>query len=141
MELLIVIIILGMLAAFVLPALMGKADKAKVDLVCSQMASVDSALDMFKLDNGGYPTTEEGLNALVTNPDPEKYSSYDKNGYFKNGVMPTDSWKNEFIYTYDEENNKFELISFGADRKEGGNEYASDIKFSGCHKGAKKVEE
>jgi len=134
MELLIVIIILGMLASFVLPALIGRADKAKVDLVCSQMHSVDSALDMFKLSNGSYPTTEEGLNALVENPDPEKYTNYDKDGYFKNGVIPTDSWKNEFIYIFDEETNKFEIISFGADRKEGGNEDASDIKFSECHK-------
>ncbi len=140
MELLIVIIILGMLAALVLPGLMETKEKAEVDLVCSQMASVESALDMFKLDNGTYPQTEEKLQALITNPDPEKYQGYKKNGYFKNGAMPTDSWKQEFVYIYDEESGIFELVSFGTDRKEGGKDYASDILFSGCH-GKKKNKE
>ena len=129
MELLIVIIILGLLAAVVLPGLMGKGEKAKRDLVCIQMNSIKQALDMFKMDNGLYPETEEGLEALVTNPDSEKYNNYSGN-YFDNGIIPKDSWKHKFIYIYD--GKYFELISYGADKKEGGIDEAKDIKYSEC---------
>jgi general secretion pathway protein G len=65
MELMVVIIILGLLAAFVLPSLTGKSDDAKEKLTCIQMKSIDQALKMYKIDNSAYPSTEEGLNLLV----------------------------------------------------------------------------
>ncbi len=130
LELLVVILILGILAAFVAPNLIGKGEQAKRDLVCVQMSSLSQALDMFKLDNGLYPETEEGLQALITNPDAEKYPNYSNSPYLK--AIPKDSWQNQFGYLKNESG--FDLISFGADRKEGGNDDAEDIFFSKCKK-------
>ena len=130
-ELMIVIVILGVLAAMVMPSLTGKGEEAKRNLVCVQMKSIyNGALDMFKINNSLYPSTEEGLEALVKNPDEEKYPSYSTSGYFKDSKMPKDSWGNAFIYINDD--GKVELISLGADRKEGGKDEGSDIKMSEC---------
>jgi general secretion pathway protein G len=130
-ELMIVIVILGLLAAMVMPSLTGKGEEAKKNLVCVQMKSIyNSSLDMFKIDNSVYPSTEEGLAALITNPDEEQYANYAASGYFKDGKMPKDSWGSEFIYINDE--GSIELISLGADKKEGGKDEAADIKMSEC---------
>ncbi|XOB63356.1 type II secretion system major pseudopilin GspG [Campylobacterota bacterium DY0563] len=115
MELMVVIIILGLLAAFVLPNLTGKSEEAKEKIVCIQMQSVAKSLKMYKLDNSTFPNTEEGLKALI-----------DKN-YFDDGKTPKDSWGNEFIYIAEE--NSFDLISKGADKKE---DTADDIYYSKC---------
>ncbi len=130
-ELMIVIVILGLLAAMVMPSLTGKGEEAKRSLVCVQMKSVyNGALDMFKVNNSVYPSTAEGLEALVSNPDSELYSNYASSGYFKDSKLPKDSWGNPFIYL----NNAghVELISLGADKKEGGENEAADIKMSEC---------
>jgi len=130
-ELMIVIVILGLLAAMVMPSLTGKGEEAKRNLVCVQMKSIyNGALDMFKINNSMYPSTEEGLAALVKNPDEEKYPSYSTSGYFKDSKMPKDSWGNEFIYLNIDGN--IELISLGADRKEGGKDDKADIRMSEC---------
>jgi general secretion pathway protein G len=132
-ELLIVVIILGLLAAMVMPSLTGKGEEAKRNLVCVQMKSIyNGAMDMFKLDNGMYPSTEEGLEALAANPDEEKYPNYAKSAYFKDGALPKDSWGNNFVYINDA--GKIEILSLGADRKEGGEDEAADIKMSECKK-------
>jgi general secretion pathway protein G len=130
LELLVVILILGILAAFVAPNLIGKGEQAKRDLVCVQMSNIGQALKMFKLDNGLYPDTEEGLQALLKNPSTDKYPNYPGAPYLES--MPKDSWQNGFGYLKQEE--VFELISFGADRKEGGSGDAADIFFSQCKK-------
>ena len=130
-ELMIVIVILGLLAAMVMPSLTGKGEEAKRKLICVQMKSIyNSSLDMFRIDNGVYPSTEEGLEALVKNPDEEQYPSYSPSGYFKDGKIPKDSWGKAFIYVKD--GKSVELISLGADRKEGGKDEAKDIKLSEC---------
>ena len=115
MELMVVIIILGLLAAFVLPNLTGKSDEAKNKLVCIQMKSVAQTLKMFKLDTSLYPTTQEGLKILV------------EKKYFEDGKTPKDAWGNEFIYVANEDG--FDLISFGADKKENSED---DIYLSKC---------
>jgi len=128
-ELMIVIVILGLLAAMVMPSLTGKGEEAKRNLVCVQMKSIyNGALDMFKLNNSTYPSTEEGLEALVKNPDEEKYSNYSTSGYFKDSKLPKDSWGNNFIYI--NEDGTIEIISLGADKKEGGKDEGVDIKMS-----------
>jgi general secretion pathway protein G len=119
-ELMIVIVILGLLAAMVMPSLTGKGEEAKRDLVCVQMKSVyNGALDMYKIKHSVYPSTEEGLAILV-----------EDDSYFKDGKMPKDSWGKEFIYLNND--GKIELISLGADKKEGGKDEAKDIKMSEC---------
>jgi len=130
-ELMIVIVILGLLAAMVMPSLTGKGEEAKRKLVCVQMKSIyNGALDMFKVDNGIYPSTQEGLKALVQNPDAAKYPNYSPSGYFKDNKLPKDSWGGDFIYI--NEDGSIELISLGADRKEGGSGEAADIRLSQC---------
>jgi len=119
-ELMIVIVILGLLAAMVMPSLTGKGEEAKRDLVCVQMKSIyDGALDMYKIKNSVYPSTEEGLTVLTKTSE-----------YFKDGKMPKDSWGQKFIYLNDD--GKIELISLGADKKEGGKNEGKDIKLSEC---------
>ncbi len=115
MELMVVIIILGLLASFVLPSLTGKGEEAKQKLTCIQMKSISSALKMHKIDNSLYPTTSQGLNYLAS-----------KN-YFEDGKIPKDPWGQDYIYTNNE--NIFEILSLGANKKEGGND---DIYYSKC---------
>jgi general secretion pathway protein G len=129
-ELLIVIVILGGLVAVVAPGLMDSADQAKRDTVCLKMNDLKKRFDMFKLDNGVFPDTEEGFEALLGNPDAEKYPSYRAKPYLKK--LPKDSWSTPFVYLKKGDN--IELISFGADRKEGGDESNKDIRFSQCNK-------
>jgi len=129
-ELLIVIVILGGLVAVVAPGLMDAADEAKRDTVCLKMNDLGKRLDMFKLDNGNYPETEEGFEALLSNPDTDKYPNYRTKPYLKK--LPKDSWKTPFVYV--RTGSEFELISFAADRKEGGEESNRDILFSECNK-------
>ena len=129
-ELLIVIVILGGLVAVVAPGLMDAADEAKRDTVCLKMNDLGKRLDMFKLDNGTYPETEEGFEALLSNPDADKYPNYRAKPYLKK--MPKDSWKTPFVYI--KKGSEVELISFAADRKEGGEESNIDILFSECNK-------
>jgi general secretion pathway protein G len=129
-ELLIVIVILGGLVAVVAPGLMDAADEAKRDTVCLKMNDLGKRLDMFKLDNGTYPETEEGFEALLSNPDADKYPNYRATPYLKK--LPKDSWKTPFVYI--SKGSEFELISFASDRKEGGEESNKDILFSECNK-------
>ena len=115
-ELMVVIIILGLLASFVLPSLTGKSEDAKKKLVCIQMKSMSQALKMYKIDTSTYPTTEEGFNLLV------------EKKYFEDNKLPRDSWGANFIYTND--GDSYDIISFGADKKESGD----DIYYSKCNK-------
>jgi len=112
MELMIVIIILSLLAAFVLPNLTGKGEAAKKSIVCIQMQNISQALKMYKIKNSSYPKTSQGLSVLD----------------FEDGKLPKDSWKQNFIYTLVAKD-KFDIISFGADKKEGGED---DIYYSKC---------
>ena len=132
LELMIVIIILGLLSALVLPNLIGKAESAKRKLVCIQMKQIEEALKSFKFDNGIYPTTEEGLEALIKNPDPERYTNYAPTGYLESKTLPRDPWKHPYIYINDD--NGIDIISLGADGKEGGEGDAKDITLQECER-------
>ncbi len=118
-ELMIVIVILGLLAAMVVPNLTGKAEEAKKKIVCVEMKRIyNGVLDEYKVNNSTYPSTEEGLELLA------------EKDYFKDKKLPHDSWGSKFIYINDD--GSIEIISFGADKKEGGEESAADIKMSEC---------
>lgn len=129
-EIMVVIIILGLLAAFVIPNITGKSEEAKQKLVCIQMKSLSEGLKMFKVDNGSYPTTEEGLKALVENPDPDTYSAYSDNGYLEGKNLPKDPWNRPYIYLNNDDT--IDLISLGSDGKEGGSDENKDQKLSEC---------
>ena len=132
MELMIVIVILGLLSALVLPNIMGKAEDAKAKLVCIQMKNIQEALKSYKFDNGVYPDNEIGLKGLIKNPDPEKYTSYPSSGYFEGKIVPKDPWNNRYIYLNEE--GDINLISLGADGKEGGDDTNKDITLQSCQK-------
>ena len=129
-EIMVVIIILGLLAAFVIPNITGKSEEAKQKLVCIQMKSIAEGLKMFKIDNGSFPAAEEGLAALMSNPSAESYPSYSKSGYLEGKKLPKDPWNHPYIYLND--GTDFDLVSLGSDGKEGGTDEAKDQKFSEC---------
>ena len=130
-ELLIVIAILGLLAALVVPNVIGQGEEAKRKLVCIQQKALKDALDSFKITMGTYPTTEEGLKALIQNPNPQKYKNYPVDGFLKDKKLPKDPWQRDYIYINN--NGNIEIISLGADGKEGGEGENKDIKLSECN--------
>ncbi|MEA1956663.1 MAG: type II secretion system major pseudopilin GspG [Campylobacterota bacterium] len=130
MELMIVIVILGLLSALVLPNIMGKGDDAKKKLVCIQMQNIEEALKSFKFDNGSFPQTEEGLKALIKNPDEDTYKDFATGGYLDGDNLPRDPWKNHYIYINTD--GDIEIISLGSDGKENGKENAKDILLNEC---------
>jgi len=129
-EIMIVVIILALIASLVVPNIIGQGERAKEKLVCVQMKSLKNALDSFKVEEGRYPTTTEGLKALIKNPNPEKYKNYPKNGFLGSKTLPKDPWGNDYIYVNN--NGDIDIISLGADGKEGGSGENKDIKLSEC---------
>ena len=127
-ELMVVIVILGILAGLIVPRIMGEPDKAKRIKARVQIESIATALKMYKLDNGKYPTTEQGLQALVEKPSsgdiPKKWR---KGGYLDKGKVPKDPWKNDFVFLSPGIHDDFDLISYGADGTSGGEEENADI--------------
>jgi general secretion pathway protein G len=129
-EIMIVIVILGLFASLVVPNLIGQSEQAKEKLVCVQMKSLKNALDSFKIQEGNYPTTEEGLKALIQNPNPQKYKNYPKGGFLGSKKLPKDPWGGDYIYVNN--NGNIDIISLVADKKEGGIGENKDIRLSEC---------
>lgn len=124
-EVMVVVVILGILAAIIVPNVIGKDDKARVEATRTSLKAVGNALEMYKLDNHKYPTTEEGLEALIKRPASAK--SWNPQGYLKGG-MPKDSWGNELQYmSPGPAGRPYELYSLGADGVEGGEGNDADI--------------
>ena len=127
-ELLVVILILGLLAGIVGPRLFGHTDSAKVTKARVQIENLSSALKMYKIDNGRYPSTEQGLDALVNEPQgadaPKKWK---KGGYLSKKQVPQDPWGNDYIYVSPGVHDDFDLTSYGEDGAAGGDDYAKDI--------------
>lgn len=129
-ELMVVIVILGLLATFLLPKIINRPDEARITKAKSDIKSIESALKLYKLDNGIYPTTEQGLQALITKPETEPIpKNWKKGGYLDTNSLPKDPWGNNYIYRSPGENERdYEIISLGADGKEGGQDNDADIK-------------
>ncbi len=125
-EIMIVIIILGVLAALVVPNIIGRPDEARVTAARADIRAISNVLDLYKLDNFSYPSTEQGLEALVTRPSglPEA-KNWNANGYLNK--LPVDPWGNEYRYLSPGANGKFDLYSLGADGREGGDGADADI--------------
>lgn len=125
-EIMVVVVIIGMLAALVGPRLIGQSDEARRKTTAAQIAQIEQALGLYNLDNGYYPTTSQGLEALVSPPStPPEPINYKKGGYMKK--LPKDAWGREFIYNCPGEHGDFDIISYGADGQEGGEGAAADI--------------
>jgi general secretion pathway protein G len=125
-ELLVVMIILGLLAALVAPKFFNKVSDSKIKTTKTQIELLGSALDGFYLDVGRYPTTSEGLNALLEKPANVPENKW-KGPYLPKKIIPKDAWGNEFIYKSPGENGLYDLLSYGADGQPGGEGDAKDI--------------
>jgi len=125
-ELLVVMIILGLLAALVAPKFFGKIGESKIKAAKTQISLLGSALDSFYLDVGRYPTTEEGLDALIKRPDTIPESKW-KGPYLPKTKIPLDPWGNKYIYKSPGEHGKYDLYSYGADGQPGGSGENADI--------------
>jgi general secretion pathway protein G len=121
-ELLVVMVILGMLAALVGPQIFGKVGKGKQSAARTQIEMLGQALDSYRLDIGKYPSTSEGLNALVTNPGVEGWDG----PYLKKGV-PNDPWQKPYQYQSPGSHGDYDLFSYGLDGAAGGEGENKDI--------------
>ncbi|HWI41477.1 MAG TPA: type II secretion system major pseudopilin GspG [Verrucomicrobiae bacterium] len=128
-ELMVVIAILGLLGALVAPKLMGRSDDAKIQATKTQIQQIQSALKLYRLDNGVYPSTEQGLQALVSKPTtgviPKNYKA---EGYLESKSLPKDSWGNDYAYLSPGEHGEYDLYSLGADGAKGGEGKNADIE-------------
>jgi general secretion pathway protein G len=125
-EIMVVVVILGILAALVVPQVMNRPDQAKVTVAKGDIKAIGAALDMYKLDNFAYPSTQQGLEALVSRPSgnpPAK--NWSKDGYLKK--LPIDPWGNTYQYLSPGSKGTYDLYSLGADGKEGGSDNDADI--------------
>ncbi|NOR25562.1 MAG: type II secretion system major pseudopilin GspG [Desulforhopalus sp.] len=127
-ELLVVLVIIGILAGYIGPKIMGHPEEAKRTKAALQIQGIETALKMYKLDNGMYPSTEQGLQALVESPAigilPAKWRD---GGYLEKGKIPLDPWSNDFVYLSPGLNDDFDLSSYSADGEAGGEGDAKDI--------------
>lgn len=125
-EIMVVVVILGILAALVVPQVMGRPDQAKVTVAGGDIKGISSALEMYRLDNGTYPTTQQGLEALVAPPStPPAPRAWNPEGYLK--ALPVDPWGNPYRYLSPGAKGPFDLYSLGSDGKPGGTGLAADI--------------
>ena len=125
-EIMLVVVIIGVIAALFVPNLIGRSDQARRTAAMTDLRSVGATLDMYRLDNAHYPSTDQGLEALVNKPSglPEPMN-YTPGGYARK--VPTDPWQNPYVYI--NAGDTFELYSLGADGKEGGEASAADIHY------------
>jgi len=120
-ELMVVVIILGILAAIVLPKFTGRTEQARIKAAESQIQVFSTALEAYELDNGRYPTTEQGLQALVKKPTIPPIPNNWRGPYLQKKI-PKDPWGNPYIYKCPGTHNpsSYDLYSYGPDGKEGG---------------------
>jgi general secretion pathway protein G len=125
-EILVVVVIIGIIASLVVPNFVGRDDQARVAAAKNDLRAIANALEMYRMDNGHYPSTAQGLEALVTRPSgfPEP-RNYNESGYLRRN--PVDPWNNAFVYASN--GRSFELFSLGANGREGGEGVDSEIHF------------
>ncbi len=127
-ELMVVIVVLGILAGLIVPRIMGRPDEARRAKARIQIESIETALKLFKLDNGRYPSTEQGLNALVEAPVTEPpLKNWRQGGYLEKDKVPKDPWDYDFIYLSPGAHGEYDLSSLGADGEVGGEGKDKDI--------------
>jgi general secretion pathway protein G len=129
-ELMVVIVIIGILAAYIAPKFIERTEDAKINAAKAQIRGFETGLKLFRLDSGFYPATEQGLAALVVEPTtgriPEKYK---RGGYLESAKVPDDPWGNPYIYESPGSHGfDYEIKSLGADGVEGGEDENADIE-------------
>jgi len=124
-ELMVVIVILGILATLIVPKIMDRPEQARRMKAKVQIASLQSALALFKTDTGRFPTTSEGLGALVADPGARGWKT---GGYLEGGKVPRDPWGRPYCYICPGAHGDYDLKSYGRDGEEGGAGDAADIE-------------
>ncbi|MGI2028337.1 type II secretion system major pseudopilin GspG [Endozoicomonas acroporae] len=125
-EIMVVVVILGVLAAMVAPNILSRPDQAKTTVAHSDIEAIAQALELYRLDNGFYPSTDQGLQALVVKPDfaPEP-KHWNTEGYLKH--TPLDPWGNPYLYLYPGNKGTYDLYSLAGDARAGGEGQNADI--------------
>ncbi len=127
-ELMVVIVILGVLAGLIVPRIMDRPEEARRTKVAIQIQSLEQALMLYKLDNGQYPSAEQGLRALVEPPSVGRLAKkWRDGGYLEKGKVPMDPWDNDFVYISPGLHGDFDLISYGPDGEPGGEGDDADV--------------
>lgn len=122
-ELLVVMAIIALLAALVAPKIFPKLGKGKTSAAKAQIELFGQALDQYRLDTGHYPTTEQGLQALLTNPGEEKWQG----PYLKKNIVPKDPWDRPYMYQQPGTHGEYDLYSYGRDGSPGGEGEDQDV--------------
>lgn len=127
-EIMVVITILGVLAALIVPRVVGRTDDAKIAAARQDIASLMQALKLYRLDNGRYPTTEQGLQALIARPTLEPVpSNWKQGGYIERSSVPVDPWGEPYKYLNPGLKGEIDVFSLGRDRANGGEGPDADI--------------
>ena len=127
-EIMVVVVIIGMLAALVGARVIDYVREARVTSAKTQIKNLSQALELFHLNNGFFTTTDQGLAALVAKPTmPPEPRNYPRGGYLEKDTVPNDPWGNEYVYICPGRRGDFDIISFGSDGREGGEDDAADI--------------
>lgn len=125
-EVLVVLVILGLLVSIIAPNVLGRADEARTQKVFADFSAIETALRMYRLDNFDYPTTEQGLRALVERPTLEPQPrNWKSGGYLES--LPVDPWGNPYLYLSPGQNGAYDIFSLGADGVRGGEGQNSDL--------------
>ncbi|MDL1970493.1 MAG: type II secretion system major pseudopilin GspG [Candidatus Desulfofervidaceae bacterium] len=128
LELIVVMFILGLLAVIVAPRIIGRTDDARITKAKIQIKNFETALKLFKIDNGFYPSTEQGLEALIQKPTIGRIpTNYREGGYLEQKKIPLDPWGNPYVYICPGIHGDFDIICYGADGQEGGEGKDADI--------------
>ena len=122
-EIMVVVVIIGLLAALVAPSLIGNIDRAQVNRAMADIRSIETALNLYRLDNFSYPTTDQGLEALVRNPGEAAAPNW--KAYLRS--LPSDPWNQPYQYVYPGQQSEFDLFTYGADGVQGGENINADI--------------
>ena len=128
-EIMVVVVIISVLIGLVAPNIIGRVDEARVTAAEADIATLEQALEMYKLDNHRYPSTDQGLEALIAKPtgEPEP-RNWNPEGYLKKKKLPVDPWGNPYLYfSPGQDGRPYELLSLGADGREGGEGFDADI--------------
>lgn len=123
LEIMVVVVIIGLLAAVVAPTFMDQIDTASVNRARSDIRNIETALNLYRLDNFRYPSTTEGLQALVTNPGEAAAPNW-RQGLER---LPVDPWEQPYQYESPGQHGDFDIFTYGADRQEGGEDTNADI--------------
>ena len=124
-EIMVVVVIIGILAALVGSRLFGQVDRARIEAAKAEISTIENEMKFYRLDNYAYPSTEQGIEALITKPNDPNIKNYPAGGYLER--MPSDPWGNPYLYLNPGNQGEIDVYTLGADGAPGGEENNADI--------------